>query len=152
MRWLLTYDWHEGPGHQQLGYCPSSLGIFNIWMVKISIAIGAHCSLVTMNWVNIGSDNGLLPGSTKPFPEPMLTYQSCGPVTFIWAKIHKRYLSHQFLKRFWCERQKLLRPRPPQKQTENIVTPDRGDLISLKITHPKFHTHLAGVTELSTVI
>ena len=26
------------------------------------------------NWVNIGSDNGLVPDGTKPLPEPMLTY------------------------------------------------------------------------------
>ena len=28
--------------------------------------------MVTQNWVNIGSGNGLLPGGTKPLPEPML--------------------------------------------------------------------------------
>ena len=46
-----------------------------------------HCGLVTPygteNWVNTGSGNGLMPGSTKPLPEPpgikplpepMLTY------------------------------------------------------------------------------
>ena len=27
-----------------------------------------------MIWVNIGSGNGLVPDSTKPLPEPMLTY------------------------------------------------------------------------------
>ena len=26
-----------------------------------------------INWVNIGSGNGLLPDGTKPLPEPMLT-------------------------------------------------------------------------------
>ena len=30
--------------------------------------------MVTENWVNIGSGNGLLPTSTNPLPEPMLTY------------------------------------------------------------------------------
>ena len=25
-------------------------------------------------WVDIGSDNGLVPSGNKPFPEPMLTY------------------------------------------------------------------------------
>ena len=28
--------------------------------------------MVTYNWVNIGSGNGLLPDGTKPLPEPML--------------------------------------------------------------------------------
>ena len=30
--------------------------------------------LVTWNWINIGSGKGLLPDSTKPLPELMLTY------------------------------------------------------------------------------
>ena len=30
--------------------------------------------IATEIWVNIGSDNGLLPNGTKPLPEPMLTY------------------------------------------------------------------------------
>ena len=30
--------------------------------------------MVTQIWVNIGSDNGLLPDGTKPLPEPMLIY------------------------------------------------------------------------------
>ena len=32
--------------------------------------------------VNTGSSHGLLPDSTKPLPEPMLTYHQCDPVTF----------------------------------------------------------------------
>ena len=30
------------------------------------------CHMVTLNWDNIGSGNGLLPDGTKTFPEPML--------------------------------------------------------------------------------
>ena len=48
--------------------------------------------------VNIGSGNGLVPGGTKPLPEPMLSYRKEGPVTFIWRQFHKRYLRHQSLK------------------------------------------------------
>ena len=34
-----------------------------------------HCGLVMPQiWVSIGAGNGLLPGGTKPLPEPMLTY------------------------------------------------------------------------------
>ena len=29
--------------------------------------------MTKQNWVNIGSGNGLLPDSTKPLPQPMLT-------------------------------------------------------------------------------
>ena len=42
--------------------------------------------------VNIGSGNGLLPDSTKPLPEPMLTYHQYGPVIFIWEQFHKGYI------------------------------------------------------------
>ena len=34
--------------------------------------------MVMQNMINNGSGNGLMPGGTKPLPEPMLTYQSCG--------------------------------------------------------------------------
>ena len=37
--------------------------------------------MATDNWVNIGTGNASLPGSTKSLPEPMLTYH--------------QYLSHQ---------------------------------------------------------
>ena len=50
--------------------------------------------MATKIWVNIGSGNGLLPDSTKPLPEPVLTYHMCGPVTLIWGQFHYRYLSH----------------------------------------------------------
>ena len=33
-----------------------------------------RCHIPTQIMVNIGSRNGLLPDSTKPLPEPMLTY------------------------------------------------------------------------------
>ena len=36
-------------------------------------------------WLNIGSGNGLLLDSTKPLPEPVLTYHRLCPVTFIWG-------------------------------------------------------------------
>ena len=39
--------------------------------------------MATEIWVNIGSDNGLLPDGTKPLPEPMLTYIKYAPVPFI---------------------------------------------------------------------
>ena len=39
--------------------------------------------MATENWVNIGSDNGLLPDGTNPLPEPMLIYHRYCPVTSI---------------------------------------------------------------------
>ena len=59
----------------------------------------SHSGLVvTKIWVSIGSGNGLLPNSTKPLPEPMLTDYQWSPVTFISGQFHKRCLNHQSLK------------------------------------------------------
>ena len=49
------------------------------------------------NWVNIGSDNGLLPDGTKPLPEPMSTYHKWGPVTISWGQFQERPLSQELL-------------------------------------------------------
>ena len=38
--------------------------------------------MVAQDWVNIGSGNGLLPDSTKPLPEPMLTNHQLSLVAF----------------------------------------------------------------------
>ena len=40
--------------------------------------------------VNIGSDNGLLPGGTKPLPKPTLTYRHRCSVAFTWERFHKK--------------------------------------------------------------
>ena len=37
-------------------------------------------------WVNIGSDNGLVPDNTKTLPEPMLTYYQWDPLTNYMSK------------------------------------------------------------------
>ena len=42
------------------------------WDIKVIVAKWRH--IEEKIWVNIGSGNGLLPDSTKPLPEPMLTY------------------------------------------------------------------------------
>ena len=58
-----------------------------------------HCSLVTsygimkLNLVDIGSGNGLLPGSTKPLPAPMSTNHQSGPVAFIWGQFYSEWAS-----------------------------------------------------------
>ena len=72
------------------------------WMLAaVEIFELTHCGLVTSYGdgisVNISSGNGLLPDSTKPLPEPMLTDQ-WSPVTFLLGQFHKRCLNHQSLK------------------------------------------------------
>ena len=54
---------------------------------------GHHMS--TQIWVDICSDNGLLPEGTKSLPEPTLTYHQCCTMIFTWVQFHKRYLNHQ---------------------------------------------------------
>ena len=45
--------------------------------------------MVTEIWVKIGSGNDLLPDSTKPLPEPMLTDHHWGPVTFTTGQFYE---------------------------------------------------------------
>ena len=52
-------------------------------------------------WVNIGSGNGLMPDSTKPLPEPMLTDHQWSPLTFILGQFNKGCLNHQSLTVIW---------------------------------------------------
>ena len=43
--------------------------------------------MVIKIWVSIGSDNGLLPGSNKPLPEPMLPY----PIIESWDSLQSNF-------------------------------------------------------------
>ena len=56
--------------------------------------------MATLNWVNICSGYGLLPGSTKPLPEPMLTWR-CKVQWHSSGDYFTRYFSHQSLKLPW---------------------------------------------------
>ena len=59
--------------------------------------------MATEIWVNISLGNGLLPGGTKPLPEPMLTDHQRSPGTFIHVlgQFHKRCLNYQSIKSVW---------------------------------------------------
>ena len=50
-------------------------------------------------WVNTGSGNGLLPDSTKPFPDLMVTFHQWGTVVFTWFGIpfHQIWKPHHAL-------------------------------------------------------
>ena len=62
-----------------------------------------HCGLLWCHiiwhhktWVSNGSGNGMLPDSTKPLPEPLLTNHQWGHVAYTWGQCHRRckiYLS-----------------------------------------------------------
>ena len=67
--------------------------------LKLIVAFWRH--METQIWVNIGSSNGLLPGDTKPLPEPNFTYHKSGPVTFAWWQFCKIYPSRQSTKAVW---------------------------------------------------
>ena len=59
-----------------------------------------YCHMTSQNMLNIGSGNGLVPSGTKPLPEPMLTNQLWGLVTFtIYWKCSRYiyiYIRYQF--------------------------------------------------------
>ena len=78
--------------------------------------------------VNIGSGNGLLPDSTKPLPQPMLSDHQWSPVKFILgqksSEIHIRPISQEM----------------PQPSITKIC---------LKITCLKFHSNFPGANELT---
>ena len=64
-----------------------------------------HCGLVRpygdIDRDSIGSGNGLLPDSTEPIPEPVLTYHQWGPVAFIWGQFHCNSSIFQWLECLW---------------------------------------------------
>ena len=82
------------------------------WVPKLNFEITATSprGIEFMHWwlndtlwwqirVNIGaSKDDLLPDSTKPSLEPMLTYQQRCSVAPTWDQLHEKYLSHQLLK------------------------------------------------------
>ena len=81
----LVCNWSEMPR------CPSDL----TWQ-QLSVLVHYWHHMVIQIWVNIGSGNGSLPDSSKPLPEPMLTYQWC-PVAFI-----SRVISEWMPKPLFC--------------------------------------------------
>ena len=50
--------------------------------------------MLTYIWVNIGSDNELLPDDIMPLPQSMLTCQQSFPVAFIWEQFRKEWIFH----------------------------------------------------------
>ena len=74
--------------------------------------------MATEIWVNIGLGNGLVPGGTKPLPEPVLTDHQRSPVTFILRAISQEI------------------PQPSITK------------IHLKMTYLKFHLSFPGANEL----
>ena len=64
------------PGHNELNITDAQEYFlwksFQNWHMTQELT---HCGIVTLYGilVNIGSGNGLVPDSTKPLPEPMLT-------------------------------------------------------------------------------
>ena len=72
-----------------------------------------------MSWSKIGWSNGLLPDSTKPWPEPMLTCHQWSPLAFTWGQFQREMLMISINK------------------------------LCLKITHLKFEPDLPGTIELT---
>ena len=69
-----------------------------VYIYKLLITHQFNLESVTLRpliFLNIGSENGLLPDSTKPFLELIFTYHQKGPATFIWGQFYKKHLCHQ---------------------------------------------------------
>ena len=67
------------------------------WHTYASPVLLTHCGQemphgdIDLGQINIGSDNGFLPNSTKPLPEPMVTYHQ-------WRSVDLRPISKEELK------------------------------------------------------
>ena len=80
----------------------SNLDNMDLALAKVGPVIVAWwCHMVTQIWVNIGSDNGLVPDGTKPLPEPMLTNHQGGLLAFTWGQFHWKCLRFESLIWIW---------------------------------------------------
>ena len=70
----------------------------HIRMSAISLTVACWRHMATWIWINISSDNSLLPEGTKPLTEPVVTYHRWGVVTVSLRQFDKGYLSCQFRK------------------------------------------------------
>ena len=59
--------------------------------LNTSRIVASRLHMATQMWVNIGSDDSLLPGGTKPLLEPMLTYHETYSIAFTWEQFHKKF-------------------------------------------------------------
>ena len=92
---------NHSPGHVEGRWCRSRSFV----SIPIDAVIDPYRRhIASWNLDNIGTDNGLLPGGTKPLPEPVLTYPQSSPVAFIWGLFHNRCFSYQTLNRIWKTR------------------------------------------------
>ena len=74
----------------------TTLAILKTWFAIVFCDLShlIHCDLMIphgdISLVNTGSGNGLLPGGTKPLPEPIFfTSYQLGQVKFIWGQFHE---------------------------------------------------------------
>ena len=65
--------------------CPLCINHF----MQLIVAQWHH--MASLNLVNVGLGNGLLPNGTKPLPEPMLIYHKMCSIVVTWRQFHKNY-------------------------------------------------------------
>ena len=80
-----------------------------------------HRMSLSHNEFNIGSGNGLLPDSTKPLPEPMLTYSQWGRMALTWDQFHRQFSRFQFVK--WVSKIHFQNSTSPRGEWVNILRP-----------------------------
>ena len=69
-------------------------------MIRLGLSF-THCALKWRHmeiWTNTGSGHGLMPDSTKPLPETILTYHQSSLVASIWEKFPKKCSRWQSVK------------------------------------------------------
>ena len=86
---LYTNEWFLHVSLTLLEVALSGLKKRYAWSM-ISYHKAYWCPIVTRICVNIGSGRSLLPDSTKPLPEPMLTEHQRCYVVFTWEKLHRK--------------------------------------------------------------
>ena len=80
---LITNTGNWGKSWSEFLYC-----LWHVGNIVFNSFWSSDTNMVTEIWVNIGSGNGLVPDSTKPLSEPILTDHRWSPVTFILRQFH----------------------------------------------------------------
>ena len=60
------------------------------WIKMKFFLLRSSYAIRWQEWVNVGSDNSLLPAGTKPLPEPMLAWNQMCSVVLAWEQCYKK--------------------------------------------------------------
>ena len=69
--------------------CASMWLVHRMEISSVSFSFKCEPHIAISFWINIGSNNGLLPKGAKPLPKPMLTYHWMISMTLTWKQFHQ---------------------------------------------------------------